>query len=79
VRANEEVNDGRGLAHAACIEAVAVQSDHFFARLNRAELGEFGVLLLYVFLMAHLKGQFVVTDFGFTDATATCRRYGRAG
>jgi hypothetical protein len=41
-----------------------------FARLNRAELGEFDALVLGLFLMAHFKGQVVVPDFGF---------YGREG
>ncbi len=35
------------------------------ARLNRSELGDFDALVLGLFLMAHHKGQVVVTDFGF--------------
>jgi hypothetical protein len=41
-----------------------------FARVNRAELGEFDALALGLFLMAHYKGQVIVPDFGF---------YGREG
>ena len=36
-----------------------------FARLNRAELGEFDTLALGLLLMAHFKGQVIVPDFGF--------------
>jgi hypothetical protein len=36
-----------------------------FARINRAEFGEFDSLVLGLFLMAHYKGQVVVPDFGF--------------
>lgn len=35
------------------------------ARINRAELGDFDALVLGLFLIAHFKGQIVVTDFGF--------------
>jgi hypothetical protein len=56
----------------------AVQSDELsfnprsvlFAKLNRAELGNFDALVLSLFLMAHFKRQVVVPDFGF---------YGREG
>jgi hypothetical protein len=36
-----------------------------FAKINRAELGEFDALVLGLLLMAHYKGQVVVPDFGF--------------
>ena len=36
-----------------------------FARINRAEFGEFDSLVLGLFPMAHYKGQVVVRDFGF--------------
>jgi hypothetical protein len=36
-----------------------------FARINRAELGEFDALVLGLLLMSHYKGQIVVPDFGF--------------
>jgi hypothetical protein len=41
-----------------------------FAKLNRAELGDFDALVLGLFLMAQFEGQIVVPDFGF---------YGREG
>lgn len=36
-----------------------------FARINRAELGDFDALVLGLFLMAQFKGQLVIPDFGF--------------
>lgn len=36
-----------------------------FARINRAELGDFDALLLGLFLIGHFKGQVIVPDFGF--------------
>jgi hypothetical protein len=36
-----------------------------FARLNRAELGDFDALVLGLFLMAQYQGQFIVPDGGF--------------
>jgi hypothetical protein len=36
-----------------------------FARLNRAELGEYDALILGLFLMAQFKGQIVLPDGGF--------------
>jgi hypothetical protein len=41
-----------------------------FARVNRAELGEFNALVLGLFLMAHFKGQVVVS----TSASTARRR-----
>jgi hypothetical protein len=35
------------------------------ARISRAELGDFDALVLGLLLMAHVKGQLVVPDFGF--------------
>jgi hypothetical protein len=50
-----------------------------FARVNRAELGEFDALVLGLFLMAHFKGQIIVPDFGFygRDAHVSLIREGR--
>ncbi len=50
-----------------------------FARLNRAELGDFDSLVLGLFLMAHFKGQIIVPDFGFygREAHAGLMREGR--
>ena len=36
-----------------------------FARINRAELGDFDALVLGLFLMSHFRGQIIVPDFGF--------------
>jgi len=36
-----------------------------FARISRAELGDFDALVLGLFLMAHFKGQLVIPDLGF--------------
>jgi hypothetical protein len=36
-----------------------------FARLNRAELGDFDALVLGILLMSHFKGQLIVPDLGF--------------
>ena len=36
-----------------------------FARINRAELGDFDALILGLFLIGHFKGQVTVPDFGF--------------
>src|SRR5258707_254729 len=36
-----------------------------FARLNRAELGDFDALALGLFLMTHFEGKAVVPDFRF--------------
>lgn len=36
-----------------------------FAKLNRAQLGDFDALILGVLLMAHFKGQVIVPDLGF--------------
>lgn len=36
-----------------------------FARINRAELGDFDALVLGLFLMSHYKGQIVLPDGGF--------------
>jgi hypothetical protein len=50
-----------------------------FARLNRAELGEFDALVLGLLLMAHFKGQLIVPDFGFygREAHVSLIREGR--
>jgi hypothetical protein len=50
-----------------------------FARINRAELGEFDALVLGLFLMAHFKGQIIVPDFGFygREAHVSLIREGR--
>ncbi len=50
-----------------------------FARLNRAELGEFDALVLGLFLMAHFKGQVIVPDLGFygREAHVSLIREGR--
>jgi hypothetical protein len=50
-----------------------------FARINRAELGDFDALVLGLLLMAHYKGQLVVPDFGFygREAHASLIREGR--
>jgi hypothetical protein len=50
-----------------------------FARVNRAELGEFDALVLGLFLMAHFKGQIIVPDFGFygREAHVSLIREGR--
>jgi hypothetical protein len=36
-----------------------------FAKIDRAELGDFDALVLGLLLMAHFNGQVVVPDFGF--------------
>lgn len=36
-----------------------------FARINRAQLGDFDALVMGLFLMAHYKGQIIVPDGGF--------------
>ncbi|MCW3055731.1 MAG: hypothetical protein JWN14_4901, partial [Chthonomonadales bacterium] len=36
-----------------------------FARVNRAELGEFDALVLGLFLIAQFPGQVIIPDFGF--------------
>lgn len=41
-----------------------------FARINRAEPGDFDALVLGLFLMAHFNGQVVVPDFGFDGRDA---------
>lgn len=50
-----------------------------FARLNRAEIGEFDALVLGLFLMAHYNQQLVIPDFGFygRDAHVSLIREGR--
>lgn len=50
-----------------------------FARINRAELGEFDALVLGLLLMAHYKGQVIVPDLGFygRDAHVSLVREGR--
>lgn len=47
-----------------------------FARINRAELGEFDALVLGLILINHYKGQLVIPDFGFygRDAHASLVR-----
>lgn len=41
------------------------QGSAIFARINRAELGEFDAMVLGLLLMSHFKGQLVVPDLGF--------------
>lgn len=56
------------LRDALCSEndfAFTGKNTKVFARINRAEMGEFDSLVLGLFLMAHFKGQLVVPDFGF--------------
>jgi hypothetical protein len=50
-----------------------------FARINRAELGEFDALVLGLLLMSHFKGQVIVPDLGFygRDAHVSLVRDGR--
>jgi hypothetical protein len=36
-----------------------------FARINRAELGDFDALVLGLVLIGHYKGQLIIPDFGF--------------
>jgi hypothetical protein len=59
--------------------AFAGKNTKVFARLNRAELGDFDALVLGLFLMAHFKGQVVVPDFGFygREAHVSLMREGR--
>lgn len=47
-----------------------------FARINRAELGEFDAMVLGLILINHYKGQLVIPDFGFygRDAHASLVR-----
>lgn len=40
-------------------------NSRIFARINRAELGEFDALCLTFVLMAFYKGQLIIPDFGF--------------
>ena len=49
------------------------------AKIDRAELGEFDALVLGLLLMAHYKGQVIVSDFGFygRDAHVSLIREGR--
>jgi hypothetical protein len=54
-------------------------NSRIFARINRAELGEFDSLVLGLLLMAQFKGQVVVPDGGFylRDAHASLLRQDR--
>jgi hypothetical protein len=54
-------------------------NSRIFARINRAELGEFDALVLGLLLMAQFKGQVIVPDLGFygRDAHASLVREGR--
>jgi len=57
--------------------------DIILAEIDRAEFGDFDVLVLGLLLMSHFKGQIVVPDYGFYGReahaslireTALCRR-----